>query len=52
VERVGQNEVWIRGKTNMEDYRVGKAYTVRWDIMTRLRRRSVEWARHTQSGGI
>jgi len=31
VERVGHNEVWVRGKTNMEDYRVGKAYTIRKD---------------------
>jgi hypothetical protein len=30
VETVGQNEVWIRGRTNQEDYRVGKAYTVRY----------------------
>merc|ERR1712008_428605 len=31
VERVGDNEVWVRGKTNAEDYRVGKAYTIRKD---------------------
>ena len=24
VDRVGDNEVWVRGKTNQEDYRVGK----------------------------
>jgi len=29
VQRVGDNEVWVRGKTNLEDYRVGKAYTIR-----------------------
>ena len=31
VERVGQNEVWIRGKTHKQDYREGKAYTIRKD---------------------
>ena len=31
VERVGQNEVWIRGKTHKQDYRQGKAYTIRKD---------------------
>ena len=31
VERVGQNQVWIRGKTNSQDYREGKAYTIRKD---------------------
>ena len=31
VERVGQNEVWVRGKTNLEDYRSGKTYTIRKD---------------------
>jgi len=31
VERVGSNEVWVRGKTNIEDYRTGKAYTIRKD---------------------
>jgi len=31
VDRVGDNEVWIRGKTNLEDYRTGKAYTIRRD---------------------
>ena len=29
VERVGDNEVWVRGKTNKEDYRVGRTYTIR-----------------------
>ena len=32
MERVGANEVWIRGKTDQEDYRVGKAYTVRYRV--------------------
>ena len=31
MERIGNNEVWVRGKTNLEDYRVGKAYTIRRD---------------------
>jgi len=31
VDRVGDNEVWVRGKTNLEDYRTGKAYTIRRD---------------------
>ena len=31
VERVGNNEVWVRGKTNLEDYRSGKSYTIRKD---------------------
>ena len=31
VERVGQNEVWVRGKTHKQDYREGKAYTIRKD---------------------
>ncbi|TRY64207.1 hypothetical protein TCAL_11500 [Tigriopus californicus] len=31
MERVGQNEVWIRGKTNQDRYRQGKAYTIRKD---------------------
>jgi hypothetical protein len=45
---VGYND-----KTKKEECRVGKAYTIRWDTgMTRLRRRSTEWAKHTQSGGI
>ena len=26
VDRVGDNEVWVRGKTNQEDYRVGKVW--------------------------
>jgi len=30
-ERVGDAEVFIRGKTNQEDYRVGKSYTIRRD---------------------
>jgi len=29
VDKVGENEVWVRGKTNQEDYRTGKAYTIR-----------------------
>ena len=29
VTRVGDNEVLVRGKTNQEDYRVGKTYTIR-----------------------
>ena len=31
VTRVGDNEVWVRGKTNQEDYRVGRTYTIRRD---------------------
>ena len=31
AERVGGNEVMVRGKTNQEDYRVGKSYTIRRD---------------------
>ena len=31
MERVGENQVWIRGKTNQEDYKVGKSYTIRKD---------------------
>lgn len=31
MERVGDNKVFIRGKTNQEDYRVGKAYSIRKD---------------------
>jgi len=31
VDRVGDTQVWIRGKTNKEDYRVGRAYTIRKD---------------------
>lgn len=31
ADRVGSNEVWVRGKTNLEDYRVGKSYTIRRD---------------------
>jgi len=31
VDKVGENEVWVRGKTNQEDYRVGKTYTIRRD---------------------
>jgi len=31
VEKVGGNDVWIRGNTNRENYRVGKAYTIRKD---------------------
>ena len=31
VDRVGDNEVWVRGKTNQADYRVGKTYTIRRD---------------------
>ena len=33
MERVGENEVWIRGKTDQEDYRVGKAFTVRYRLV-------------------
>ena len=29
--RVGENQVWVRGQTNKEDYRVGRAYTIRKD---------------------
>ena len=29
--RVGKNQVWVRGQTNKEDYRVGRAYTIRKD---------------------
>ena len=31
IERVGKNEVLIRGKVNKDDYRSGKAYTIRKD---------------------
>ena len=31
AERVGGNEVMVRGKTNQEDYKVGKSYTIRRD---------------------
>ena len=31
IERVGSNEVLIRGKVNKDDYRSGKAYTIRKD---------------------
>ena len=31
MDRVGDNEVLIRGKTNHEDYKLGKAYTIRRD---------------------
>ena len=31
IERVGNNEVLIRGKVNKDDYRSGKAYTIRKD---------------------
>ena len=31
IDRVGNNEVLIRGKVNKEDYRSGKAYTIRKD---------------------
>ena len=31
VDRVGDNQVLIRGKVNREDYRAGKAYTIRKD---------------------
>jgi hypothetical protein len=31
VERVGQNQVWIRGKTNSQEYREGKKYSIRKD---------------------
>ena len=31
MNRVGDNEVLIRGKTDKEDYRLGKAYTIRRD---------------------
>ena len=31
MEKVGKNEVLIRGKVNKEDYRSGKAYTIRKD---------------------
>ena len=34
VQRVGDNEVWVRGKTNQEDYRVGKTYTIRRDTFS------------------
>ena len=29
VEKVGTNKVFVRGKTNQEEYRVGKRYTIR-----------------------
>ena len=29
VAMVGDNEVWVRGKTNKEEYRTGKSYTIR-----------------------
>ena len=29
--KVGKNQVWVRGQTNKEDYRVGRAYTIRKD---------------------
>lgn len=32
MEKVGENEVIIRGKTNREDYRLGKSYTIRKDL--------------------
>ena len=35
VDRVGDNEVWVRGKTNQEDYRVGKTYTIRRDTFSK-----------------
>ena len=31
MERVGKNQVMIRGKVNRDDYRSGKAYTIRKD---------------------
>ena len=31
MQRVGDNEVLIRGKTNQEDYKQGKSYTIRRD---------------------
>lgn len=31
MEKVGDTKVWIRGKTNQDDYRTGKAYTIRKD---------------------
>ena len=31
MEKVGKNEVLIRGKVNKDDYRSGKAYTIRKD---------------------
>ena len=34
VDRVGNNEVWVRGRTNQEDYRVGKTYTIRRDTFS------------------
>ena len=34
VDRVGHNEVWVRGRTNQEDYRVGKTYTIRRDTFS------------------
>ena len=32
VNKVGENEVLIRGKTDKEDYKLGKAYTIRRDL--------------------
>ena len=32
---MGDNEVWVRGKTNVEDYRVGKAYSIRRDTFSK-----------------
>jgi len=31
VERVGGNQVWVRGRTNQAEYRVGRTYTIRKD---------------------
>jgi len=31
IDRVGENQVWVRGQTNKDDYRVGRAYTIRKD---------------------
>ena len=30
-DRVGKNEVWVRGQTNQPEYHVGRKYTIRKD---------------------
>jgi len=34
VDKVGEKEVWIRGKTNQDEYKAGKAYTIRKDTFS------------------
>jgi len=34
VDKVGEKEVWIRGKTDQAEYKAGKAYTIRKDTFS------------------